>query len=69
MTSDPDRGVLYDEEGFETLISYFTGLHSPDLGDLSVESDCPQCGDRLKLIEPTLNHSNGAFATASCTCG
>ena len=35
-TSDPDRYVLYDEEGFETLIRYFTGLHSPDLGDLSV---------------------------------
>lgn len=35
-TSDPDRYVLYDEEGFETLIRNFTGLHSPDLGDLSV---------------------------------
>lgn len=35
-TSDPDRYVLYDEESFETLIRYFTGLHSPDLGDLSV---------------------------------
>ncbi|CCQ36742.1 AAA-type ATPase domain protein [Natronomonas moolapensis 8.8.11] len=35
-TSDPDQYVLYDEEGFETLIRYFTGLHSPDLGDLSV---------------------------------
>jgi hypothetical protein len=35
----------------------------------SIESDCPQCGDRLKLIEPTLDHRNGAFATASCTCG
>jgi hypothetical protein len=35
----------------------------------SIENDCPKCGDWLKLIEPTLNHSNGAFATASCTCG
>ncbi|SEP05926.1 5-methylcytosine-specific restriction enzyme B [Halorientalis persicus] len=35
-TSDPDQYVLYDEEGFETLIRYFTGLHGPDLGDLSV---------------------------------
>lgn len=35
-TSDPGQYVLYDEEGFETLIRYFTGLDSPDLGDLSV---------------------------------
>jgi 5-methylcytosine-specific restriction protein B len=35
-TFDPDRYVLYDEEDFGTLIRCFTGLHSPDLGDLSV---------------------------------
>jgi hypothetical protein len=35
----------------------------------SIGSDCPQCGDQLKLIEPTLDDRNGAFATASCTCG
>jgi 5-methylcytosine-specific restriction protein B len=35
-TSDPGQYVLYDEEGFETLIRYFTGLNNPDLGDLSV---------------------------------
>ena len=35
-TSDPDKYVLYDEESFEILIRYFTGLNSPSLGDLSV---------------------------------
>ena len=35
-TANPDRYVPYDEEGFETIIRYFTGLNSPDLGDLSV---------------------------------
>lgn len=35
----------------------------------SVEDDCPVCGERLQLIEPTLDSSNGAFATASCECG
>ena len=28
----------------------------------SIESDCPLCGDRLQLIEPTLDASNAAFA-------
>jgi len=35
-TSDPDQYVLYDQEGFEALLRYFTGLHSPDLGDFSL---------------------------------
>jgi hypothetical protein len=35
----------------------------------SIEADCPECGDRLHLIEPTLGPNNGAFATASCECG
>ena len=35
-TADPDRYVLYDEETFETVIRYFTGVSRPDLGDLSV---------------------------------
>lgn len=35
----------------------------------SIKADCPLCGDRLKLIEPTLDTSNGALATASCECG
>lgn len=35
-TFDPDQYVLYDKEGFETVIRYFTGLNSPDLSDLSV---------------------------------
>lgn len=35
----------------------------------SIETDCPQCNDRLTLIEPTLGPNNGAFATASCGCG
>jgi 5-methylcytosine-specific restriction protein B len=35
-TSDPDKYVLYDEEGFETLLRYFMGLKSPDLSNFSV---------------------------------
>lgn len=35
----------------------------------SIEADCPECGDRLRLMEPTLGPENGAFATASCGCG
>ncbi|QLH83835.1 hypothetical protein [Halosimplex pelagicum] len=35
----------------------------------SISPDCPECGDRLRLIEPTLGPNNGAFATASCECG
>lgn len=35
----------------------------------SIDTDCPVCGDHLKLIEPSLGPENGAFATASCECG
>lgn len=41
-TFDPERYVLYDEEGFETLTRYFSGLNTPDLGDFSV-------GERYEL--------------------
>jgi 5-methylcytosine-specific restriction protein B len=34
-SSDPSRYVLYDQEGFETLIRYFTGFKSPKLGNIS----------------------------------
>jgi hypothetical protein len=35
----------------------------------SIEADCPLCGDRLKLIEPRLEYTNGASARATCECG
>jgi hypothetical protein len=35
----------------------------------SIRPDCPQCGDPLRLIEPTLGPNNGVLATASCECG
>jgi len=35
----------------------------------SIETDCPLCGDRLKLIEPKLEYTNGASARATCECG
>jgi len=35
----------------------------------SIETDCPRCGDQLKLIEPRLEYTNGASARATCECG
>ena len=35
----------------------------------SINADCPQCGDRLTLIEPTLEPGNCGYAKASCECG
>lgn len=35
----------------------------------SIDADCPECRERLRVIEPFLDASNGAFATASCDCG
>jgi hypothetical protein len=35
----------------------------------SIETDCPLCGDRLKLIEPRLEYTNGVSARATCECG
>jgi hypothetical protein len=35
----------------------------------SIQDVCPQCGDRLQLIEPRLEYTNGASARATCECG
>lgn len=73
---DQQRDALLDdlETAVETVLADH-GLNADHLRTFgghtyaSIETDCPQCGDRLKLIEPTLGPNNGAFATASCECG
>ena len=66
-TFDPDRYVLYDEEGFETLLRYFAGLDRPELDNLSVggrynlyQSYCSVIRDELlaeKLTNATLQNA------------
>lgn len=70
------RDAFLDD--LETAVAAVLADHGLDADSLrtfdghtyaSIETNCPLCGDRLKLIEPTLGPNNGAFATASCECG
>ena len=73
---EQQRTALLDD--LETAVEEVLDDHGRDADSLrtfgghtytSIDADCPQCGNQLKLIEPTLDTSNGAFATASCSCG
>lgn len=74
--NDQRRDAFLDdlETAVETVLADH-GLNADHLRTVdghtyaSIETDCPLCGDRLQLIEPRLDTSNGAFATASCECG
>ncbi|MFC6720234.1 hypothetical protein [Halobacteriaceae bacterium SHR40] len=67
--------LLADLEAAVEAVLADHGLHADALRTFgghtytSIDADCPQCGDRLPLIEPTLDASNGAVATAACECG
>jgi len=65
-------------EDLETAVEAVLADHGLDADHLrtidghtyaSIESDCPLCGNRLKLIEPKLEYTNGASARATCECG
>jgi len=73
---DQRRDALLDD--LETAVEAVLADHGLDADHLrtfdghtytSIETDCPLCGEQLKIIEPTLGPNNGAFATASCECG
>lgn len=73
---DQRRDTFLDD--LETAVEAVLADHGLDAASLStfggqtyasIDANCPQCGDQLKLIEPTLDTNNGAFATASCECG
>lgn len=34
-----------------------------------IDPNCPECGNRLNLIEPRLDPDNCAYGTALCECG
>lgn len=57
--------AVLDDHGLEADRLQTIGGHTYSM----VNADCPECGDRLKLIEPRLDTNNGAFARASCECG
>lgn len=56
---------VLDDHDVDPLMINAIGGHTYS----SIEADCPQCGGPLKLIEPRLDPTNGANATASCDCG
>jgi hypothetical protein len=73
---DQQRGALLDD--LETAVEAVLADHGLDADYLrtfdghtyaSIQDLCPQCGDRLKLIEPRLEYTNGASARATCECG
>lgn len=57
--------VVLDEYGLDDDSINVVGGHTY----AAINADCPQCGGSVEMIEPTLDHSNGAFASASCECG
>ncbi len=73
---EQQRDALLDD--VETAVEAVLADHGRDADHLrtvdghtyaSIETDCPLCGDRLKLIEPRLEYTNGASAKATCECG
>jgi hypothetical protein len=58
-------GTVLDDHGLDRERIKVIDGHTYSM----IEDDCPQCGDRLEVLDLEPDASNGALATALCDCG
>ena len=75
-TDETERNQFLDD--LETALEAVLAEHDLDADRLraigghsysAIDDRCPVCSSELKLIEPSLDPHNGAYARASCDCG